>query len=318
PPADSRPTAPRPLHVPAKVFEWAAERDRLRAEKKFAESDHLRNRIAAVGYAVKDSPSGPVFTLTRHPGANAVPSQLDKPAALEWSVNLLASPAVGGNNRDEILRAARSVLQWAPESLEVVIVDNGSTDDTPAAIADLAVEDARVRPIFLAADVGEGAGRNAGLRASRGSRIMILGGHMQLVGDVFTPLAATLADEAIGATGSNGLTSADLFNFDPAPTAEADAIEFYLFAFRRDRLARVGLLDEKFVFYRNIDLDWSMAFKDRGLRLAITHGLPLTAHPHPYLSMDPAERDRLSKKNYRRFLEKWRDRKDLLIVNSHH
>ncbi|MBI5292129.1 MAG: glycosyltransferase [Chloroflexi bacterium] len=309
---------PHPLHIPPRLREWAAERDRLRAEKKFAESDHLRNRIAAVGYAVKDSPSGPVFTLTRHPGANAVPSQLDKPAALEWSVNLLASPAVGGNNRDEILRAARSVLQWAPESLEVVIVDNGSTDDTPAAIADLAVEDARVRPVFLATDVGEGGGRNAGLRASRGSRIMILGGHMQLVGDVFTPLAATLADEAIGATGSNGLTSADLFNFDPAPTAEADAIEFYLFAFRRDRLARVGLLDEKFVFYRNIDLDWSMAFKDRGLRLAITHGLPLTAHPHPYLSMDPAERDRLSKKNYRRFLEKWRDRKDLLIVNSHH
>ncbi len=307
------PPLPRPLHIPARLREWAAERDRLRAEKKFTASDTLRDRIAAVGYAVKDSPSGPVFNRIQFANSAAVPSQLDKPPALEWSVNLLASPAVGGNNRDEILRAARSVLQWAPESLEVVIVDNGSTDDTPAAIADLAAEEARVRPVFLAADVGEGAGRNAGLRASRGRRIVILGGHMQLVGDVFTPLAATLADEAIGATGSNGLTSADLFNFDPAPTAKADAIEFYLFAFRRDRLARVGMLDEKFVFYRNIDLDWSMAFKDQGLRLAVTPGLPLTAHPHPYLSMDPAERDKLSKKNYRRFLEKWRDRKDLLL-----
>ncbi len=311
PSAPPQPTAP--LHIPEAVRQWAAERDRLRAEKKFAESDTLRDRIAAVGYTVKDSPAGPAFALTRHPGASAVPSQLDKPATLEWSVNLLAR-----NNRDEILRAARSVLQWAPESLEVVIVDNGSTDDSPAALAALAAEDARVRPIFLAADVGEGAGRNAGLRASRGSRIVILGGHMELVGDVFIPLAATLADEAIGATGSNGLTSADLFNFDPAPTAEADAIEFYLFAFRRDRLARVGMLDEKFVFYRNIDLDWSMAFKDQGLRLVVTPGLPLTAHPHPYLRMDPAERDKLSKKNYRRFLEKWRDRKDLLTVNSHH
>ena len=36
---------------------------------------------------------------------------------------------------------------------------------------------------------------------------------------------------------------------------------------------------------------------------------------HPYLRMDPVERDKLSKKNYRRFLDKWRDRKNLLIAH---
>jgi hypothetical protein len=31
--------------------------------------------------------------------------------------------------------------------------------------------------------------------------------------------------------------------------------------------------------------------------------------------MDSVERDRLSKVNYRRFLDKWRDRKDLLVAH---
>ncbi len=307
----SRSTAPRPLHIPAKVRKWAAERDRLRAEKNFAESDRLRDRIAAVGYTLKDSPAGVVLSPIQYSNSAFVPSRLTQAAIFDWSVNLL-----GHNNRDEVLRAATSALQWsAGYSVEVVIVDNGSTDGTAEAIADFAADspEGRVCPIFLTTNLGEGAGRNAGFRASQGRCIMILGGHMEIAGDVFTPLAAALADSTAGATGSHGLVSADLFNFESASTQEADALEFYLFAFHRDRLSTVGLLDEKFVFYRNIDLDWSFAFKDKGLRLVALPGLPLAVHEHPYLRMDATERDKLSKKNYRRFLDKWRDRKDLLI-----
>ncbi|MBI5080395.1 MAG: glycosyltransferase, partial [Chloroflexi bacterium] len=296
------------LYVPSRIIEWAKERDQLRAEKKFAESDHLRDRIANVGYTIKDSPTGATFSLHRYAKPSDVPSQLEKPVSLDWSVNLLAH-----NNRAEIIRAAQSVLKWRRESIEVIIVDNGSTDDTLEGIVDLACDDDRLRPIFLANDLGEGAGRNAGLRASRGKHVMILGGHIELNGDAFTPLAASLADERVGASGSNGLVSEDLFTFNPAPTSDCDAIEFYLFAFKRDRLNHVGMLDEKFVFYRNIDLDWSMAFKDKGLRLMTIPQLPITIYEHPYLRMNPDERDRLSKKNYKRFLEKWRERKDLLI-----
>jgi len=309
-PASSKEAATKPT-VPARVLEWAAERSRMRTEKKFEESDKLRDRITAVGYAVKDSPSGPVFTLTRVANPQAAPSQLDRPDTCAWSINLLAH-----DNADEILRAARSVLKWEKD-VEVVIVDNGSTDGTAEAISALATEDERVKPIFLAADGGEGVGRNAGFKASRGTYIMVLGGHMELTGEVLGPVTDTLADPAIGATGSNGLVSTDLFSFNPAPTTEADAVEFYLFAFKRERLKTVGLLDEKFVFYRNIDLDWSLAFKDKGLRLVTTPNLPLAVHEHPYLRMEPALRDKLSKKNYRRFLEKWRERKDLLLSGSY-
>lgn len=147
---------------------------------------------------------------------------------------------------------------------------------------------------------------------------MILGGHMEIAGDVFEALAAALADDSVGAAGSNPLVTANLFTFNPAPTPEADALEFYLFAFRRERLKQVGWLDEKFVFYRNLDLDWSLAFKGKGLRLRGVPNLPLVVHEHPYLRLDPVERDRLSKKNYRRFLDKWKGRTDLLVQHTVH
>ncbi len=317
PPAPPAPLPSAELYVPEAVHQWAAQRDVLRAEKKFAEADHLRERIAALGYGLKDSPSGPLFSLTQYANSNSIPSHLDQPDTAEWSVVLLAQ-----NNADEILRAASSALRHSGEhSIVAVIVNDGSNDHTRAALADFGAGDERVRLVHLAGPLGEGAGRNAGLRPARGKFVMILGGHMEITGDVFAPLAATLADEAVGAVGSHALITEDLFTFQPAPTpeadaarlVEADALEFYLFAFRRNRLKRVGWLDEKFVFYRNLDLDWSLAFKDKGLRLAGTPNLPLVVHEHPYLRMDPVERDRLSKKNYRRFLDRWRDRKDLLL-----
>jgi len=298
-------------YVPEPVRRWAAQRDALRAERKYAEADRLRERIAAAGYTVKDSLAGPAFTLTQYSDSNSVPSQLDQPDAVEWSVTLLAH-----NNGEEVLRAARSALRWrSGYSLEIVIVDDASDEGTTRQLIDFACQEADVRLVLLASRLGEGAGRTAGLHAARGAYAAILGGHVEIAGDVFNPLTDALANRTVGAAGSHPLVSADLFSFSPAPTPEADALEFYLFAFRRELIRTVGWLDEKFVFYRNLDLDWSLAFKDKGLRLVGVPTLPLVVHEHPYLRMDPSERDKLSRKNYRRFLEKWRERRDLLVAN---
>ncbi len=307
----TNPQLPASLYIPPALHQWATDRAAFRAAKNFAASDQMRDRIAQVGYTLKDSPTGPVFTLTQHPNSNAVPAQLAQPDTRAWSVSLLCR-----NNAAEILRAAQSVLRYAPAGLELIIVDDASDPATRAALADFACTDDRVRLVHYKDPLGEGAGRNAALRAARGQHVLILGGHMELTGDIFTPLAATLADETIGATGSNGLVTTDLFTFNPAPTPDCDAVEFYCFAFRRARLKQVGLLDEKFAFYRNLDLDWSLTFRAAGLRLITTPQLPLAIHEHPYLRMDPIERDKLSKKNYRKFLDKWKGRTDLLMGNA--
>ena len=73
---------------------------------------------------------------------------------------------------------------------------------------------------------------------------------------------------------------------------------------------------ESFRFYRNLDIDFSFHFKDRGYRIIADPTLPIALHEHRVWSELPeGERDELSRKNYRRFLDKWRDRPELLHSN---
>lgn len=67
--------------------------------------------------------------------------------------------------------AARSVLTQTWTNLEWVVVDDGSTDATPAILA--ALDDSRVR-VIRQANSGVGAARNAGIDAARGEFIAFM------------------------------------------------------------------------------------------------------------------------------------------------
>jgi GT2 family glycosyltransferase len=82
---------------------------------------------------------------------------------------------------------------------------------------------------------------------------------------------------------------------------------------RREALAAVGGFDHRFRFYRNADLDLSFAIRDRGWTAVAVEGLPLERHEHRGWSSVPREeRERLSKRNFYRFLDHWGRRPDLL------
>ena len=77
------------------------------------------------------------------------------------------------------------------------------------------------------------------------------------------------------------------------------------------------MMRESFRFYRNLDLDYSFHFKDKGYRVVADPALPVRQHEHRVWSELPeGERDELSRKNYRRFLDKWGGRADLLTSNQ--
>jgi glycosyltransferase involved in cell wall biosynthesis len=67
-----------------------------------------------------------------------------------------------------VVRAVEAALAQTAGDLEVVVVDDRSSDDTPARLAALAVRDPRVRPLRLASGGRPAIARNAGVRASRG------------------------------------------------------------------------------------------------------------------------------------------------------
>ena len=70
-------------------------------------------------------------------------------------------------------RAVDSALTGAPADLEVLLVDDGSPDDTGALCDELAAADPRVRALHRA-NGGAGAARNTGLDAAHGDWVLFL------------------------------------------------------------------------------------------------------------------------------------------------
>jgi hypothetical protein len=150
---------------------------------------------------------------------------------------------------------------------------------------------------------------------------------VEITGDCITPLVAALDDPTVAVAGPFGIVSKDLRQFEEpaAGVREVDAIEGYAMSFRRSDYVERGPLDEHFVFYRNLDIWWSLVLRDgewdddgnlvvaprRAIRIP---DLPIRRHEHrAWASTPAAERERLSKKNFYRVLKRFATRRDLLV-----
>ncbi len=71
-------------------------------------------------------------------------------------------------------RAVRSILEQTWNDFEIVIVDDGSIDDTPSILKKLAATDTRIRIVSLENNVGVGAARNIALENSFGKWVTVL------------------------------------------------------------------------------------------------------------------------------------------------
>jgi cysteinyl-tRNA synthetase len=292
--------------VPDEVRALAAERDERRRAKDFAAADELRDRIHELGFAVIDGAQGPTFEPVEAAEPERlrpldVPSLLDDPPTRDLSVHWV----VEGWPGDVVRALAGFRANEAGRDVQYVIADVTRTD--PSVFGE------GVEVLRLEAGTGWGAARNAGLKRSRGRIVLAMDGSVEPTGDVFGPLEAALADPGVGVCGPFGISTKDLREFHDSDGPEVDAIEGYLMAFRRDVIRDVGLFDEKFKWYRTADIECSFRIKVAGLR-ALRVDVPVDKHEHRmYHSTPPGERDRLSKRNYYRFLERFRDRFDLLV-----
>ncbi|HUG39951.1 MAG TPA: glycosyltransferase family A protein [Longimicrobiales bacterium] len=85
------------------------------------------------------------------------------------------SVVVPTRDRASLLRrAVLSALAQTAPPLEVIIVDDASTDDTPDAAARLAQEDPRVRTLTVPEAAGAAAARNRGVAVARGDWVALL------------------------------------------------------------------------------------------------------------------------------------------------
>jgi len=215
----------------------------------------------------------------------------------------------------ELERCLASVRGWLGSTrAEIIVVDNGFEDECGRQLETVAGADARVRVFHADHFLGSAAGRNVSLRQARGRHVLFIDTSVEVNGDVFTPVQSLLDDETVGVAGRWGVVTDDLRSFAESPSSgDVHAVEGYLMAFRREVLQEVGFLDEKFRFYRHLDLDFSFAVRSLGYRATIDTSLPVVRHEHVEWSSTPQqERDRLSKRNFYRFLQKWGERTDLI------
>jgi len=136
------------------------------------------------------------------------------------------------NRPDLVRQTIASVLAQTWADLEIVVVDDASTDATPGV---LQAYGEAIRVVTLAAQSGCEVARNAGAAAARGEYLAFLDSD-----DLFFPWALETYDQVIGRTGQPALVVSRLACFSgeppvPGPGEPGEAIEIVVFP---DYLAR--------------------------------------------------------------------------------
>jgi len=217
---------------------------------------------------------------------------------------LLAGPDAGAT-RDALAALERTL----PDDVGIVVIAD-----------DVEVPSTEHEVVRTSARLGAGAALNIGIRRARGEVVVVRDSTIVATADLVTPLIQALADPNVAVVGSRGYQSVDMQRFDAVePSGEAldvAAIGGPLMAFRRaDAVAR-GPIDEGFRIDTYLDVWWSLVLRDgaEGVapRRAVAIPLPAERHEHRgWTSLPDDERNRLSKRNFYRIIDRFGSRRDL-------
>ena len=300
---------------PPDVLSLAEQRAQARAAKDFAESDRLRDDIAAAGWVVRDTADGfsldprPPFDVL--PSVDALPDRSGDADTHRCTVALLVD-----GWPDDVRTCVDALLAHTPQDVRIVLLENGSTD-AGGVVHDLAEASTRVEEWHVERAAGWGPARQALVRLDTAAVHVLMDLSTVLEGDAITPLLSALDDAAVAAAGWRGVRVQDGWReFEDAGPGEVEALLGYLVAVRRAVALSVPL-PAKARFYRNADMEWSFLLRDAGAGRLVAVDLPVRQDRHRgYHDSDPVMRDRESRKTYDRFLSRFRGREDLRLGGS--
>lgn len=158
-----------------------------------------RNRRARPMQAA--SPAQPPQAPVMNSGSSNTVLRHSSDHAVSVSVIIPAYNAV-----DTLARAVDSVLVQLVESVEIIIIDDGSTDTTFSLASEMAEANLQIRVIRLICNGGVSAARNAGIRAARGQFLAFLDADdVWLEGKLQKQLAEIRRDPAITLVSCNSI-----------------------------------------------------------------------------------------------------------------
>jgi O-antigen biosynthesis protein len=190
------------------------------------------------------------------------------------------------HNELALTRACLDSLRATPEPLELVVVDNGSTDDTPAFFARAAYP----FPIrYRREERNEAiiARLNAGWRLATADHVCFLHNDTEMVEPAWLGrLLGALAAPGVGLVGLYGakrlrrdgrlMGRSIVHALAEGPTVrppweEVVFVDSVCLCLRRDLLETVGGFDEGYGFYHGHDRDLSLAVRGTGRRCLVVH-----------------------------------------------
>jgi len=209
---------------------------------------------------------------------------------------VLSAVIVNWNGAALLARCIESLRRHANDlCCEIIVVDNGSTDDSLAACEGLA----SVIVLRNGRNLGFGAACNVGVRAARGASVLFLNPDCEVLPGSIERCLAELDNASVGACGialtdAKGSVARSCYHF-PTPVnfvhrifglhvlsprfgdgamttwdhlhdADVDHVIGAFYVMRRDLFVRLGGFDERFFVYLE-DLDLSRRIRQHGLRI---------------------------------------------------
>jgi glycosyltransferase involved in cell wall biosynthesis len=235
------------------------------------------------------------------------------------------------NQRKFTQLCIRSLLRHTRGPWELIVIDNGSTDDTPAYLA--GVRDAAPMPVRIIANaknLGFPAAINQGLRASAGKYLVLLNNDA-VVTDAWLDQLIALTEmknvsRPIGLTGpmSNYVTPPQLIERVPYQDMEAmqlfarqwrdrhrgqwsavPKLSGFCLLMKRAVYEAIGGLDERFGLGFFDDDDLALRAQQAGFELAIAHDLFVHHFGSRTFVGNAIDAEALLEKNAKQFAAKW-------------
>ena len=293
------------MSAPEKLHELGRARQAARADKNFALADQLRDQIAQEGYEIVDVADG--FELHEKSLVNTV-ADIQKLKNLPKSAHQLTVAIIVNGYHEDAITSINSIKEHS--SAEIVVLATQPAKDLGAVV------DSHTHVFHLEKDPGWGECANALLKIASTPYVVIMDPSTTFTGDPITPALAQIEKgfAAVGWKGGLVNLEDDWRSTDDKGDGEVDVLFSYFLLIDRKKAIAAGGANSSAKYYRNADMELSLALRAAGGNL-LQMSLPLIqGRHHGYHDTDPDYRDKNSRKNYQRILDRFRGKNEILTA----